>query len=262
MRRVAIVGTSNIGCMKFGLDALTEDWPELAITCYGLPGARFDTSFTRDTGAFGPPDEDGKARRIAKRINGAVSINLRQQDAVLVLADTLGMPHTLWTAAQYDVADWPTRRDKPLISEPAFLSAMREAIALRVGHLAAQFRGIRPLHVALAPFPTVAVVPKGQYHQQPYASMDGHPEAERIFALFQAALDAALSTEGLIYVPQPAETVAQPFLTKKAYGIGALDFRQEGAVLDDHRHMNPAFGASLFRAFALTLPQRPGPAPR
>jgi hypothetical protein len=47
--------------------------------------------------------------------------------------------------------------------------------------------------------------------------------------------------------------MAGPFLTKPAYARGALDFRAEGRVLDDHRHMNAAFGASLFRAFALAL---------
>jgi hypothetical protein len=255
MRQVAVVGTSNIGCIKFGLDRLSADWPDLSITCYGLPGARFDAAFVRPTGVFAPPDEDGQGRRLAKRINGSVGIDLSGRDAVLVLGDTLGMPNCLWMAAQYDVADWPSRRGRDLISHAAFMSGTREAIETRVTHLARQFDGIRPLHVALAPFPTVAVVPEGKYHQQPYASMAKHPEAARVFALYQEELAAALDARGITFVAQPADTMAQPFLTKYAYGVGALDFRQEGVMLDDHRHMNPAFGASLFRAFALTLSQ-------
>lgn len=255
MTQVAVVGTSNIGCLKYGLDDLHAAWPGLEITCYGLPGARFSTSFVHDTGVFAPPEEDRQGRQMARRINGCLGLDLTEFDHVLVLADTLGLAPTLWTAVQYDIADWLARRDRPLMSLPAFLSAMREGIAERVEHLARQFTGVHPLHVALAPFPTVAVVPEGRYHQQPYASIADHPEAPRIFALFQAELRTALEGQGFTYVAQPDETLAQPFLTKRDYGIGALDFRKEGAMLDDHRHLNPAFGASLFRAFALTLSQ-------
>jgi len=255
MTRVAVVGTSNIGCIKYQLAALSSEWPGLTITCYGLPGARFDTAYAREAGVFAPPDDDKKGRQISKRINGTVGIDLKGFDHVWVMADTLGMPHALWIAKQHDVAEWPTRRGLDLMSEAAFMDFMQEAIELRVTHLAHQFDGIRPLHAALAPFPTVAVVPQGQYHQQPYASIADHPEADRVFRLFQAALSDSLKDRGIAYVPQPSDTVAQPFLTREEFGVGALDFRKEGTVLDDHRHMNPAFGASLFRAFALTLPQ-------
>jgi len=260
MTRIAVVGTSNIGCIKYQAETLAQAWPGFEITCYGLPGARFYEAHARETGMFGPPDGDRKARQLAKQINGVARIDLSRHDAVFVIADTLGMAHALWMAKTCDVADWPTRRGKTLISAPAFEHAMREAIDSRVGNLARQFAGIRPLHVALAPFPTTAVIPEGPYHQQPYATMAAHPEAGRLHEIYTAALVAALEAQDIRYVSQPPETVAQPFLTQERFGIGALDFRQEGRVLDDHRHMNPAFGASLFRAFALTLPQsqRPG----
>lgn len=258
MRRVAVIGTSNIGAVKFAGEALATEWPELDITFYGLPGAKFDAAGVSGDGVFAPAEDDAQARKLAKRVNGSVGIDLRAFDGVLVIGDALGMPNALWTANQYDVVDWPTRRGLPLMSEPAFLSGMEEAITARVTHLAHQFRDIRPLHVALAPFPTTAVVPEGKYHQQPYAGIATHPEAARIHDLYQNALTRALNAQDITYIPQPPETVAQPFLTVHEFGIGALDFRHDHAVLDDHRHMNPRFGALLFRAFARTLPEMQG----
>jgi hypothetical protein len=68
-------------------------------------------------------------------------------------------------------------------------------------------------------------------------------------------LGRALADRGITFIPQPEETVAAPFLTRPDYALGARDFRAVGRILDDHRHMNAAFGASLFRAFALALGQ-------
>jgi hypothetical protein len=173
------------------------------------------------------------------------------------------MTQTLFLAAHYDVVDWPTRRVRPLISRPGFLAAMHEAIAARADLLARQFHKIRPLYAALAPYPSTAVAQRGPHRQEPYALIADHPELPRIHKLFRNALRAALAARGITFVPQPKETLAAPFFTKTAYATGAMDFRADGRVLDDHRHMNAAFGASLFRAFALALgPTTVGADPR
>lgn len=252
VRRVAVVGTSNIGAVKYADMRIAAAHPDLHVTCYGLPGGKFDGARLID-GQFGPDRADNGAMKLAKRVNGATTIDLTAFDHILVIGDTLGMPAVLWTAIQYDIADWPTRRGLPLLSEPAFCAAMEEAITARADHLRAQF-GDLPLHVALAPYPTTAVVPRGDHHQQPYASMATHPEAARIHDAYRAALHAALASRNMILVPQPPETVAQPFLTVEAYGHGSMDFRADGRLLNDHRHMNADFGASLFAAFALAIP--------
>lgn len=252
-RAVAVVGTSNIGAVKYAEAEIAAEHPDLSVTFYGLPGGKFAEAGVDAAGLFQPAEGDAGARKLAERVNGTAALDLTRFDAVLAIGDTLGMPQTLFMAAQYDVADWPTRRDRPLISTPAFLSAMEEAIAGRADHLARQFRGIAPVFAALAPYPTVAVTRRGPHRQEPYASVADHPELPRLHALYRDALARALAARGMTFVPQPAETMAGPFLTKPAYAMGAMDFRTEGKVLNDHRHMNAAFGASLFRAFALAL---------
>lgn len=250
--KIAVVGTSNIGAIKYAEAQIAAEHPHLIVTCFGLPGGKFDSARTTG-GQFGPDRSDHGAMKLARRVNGAPTINLTGFDHILVIGDTLGMPATLWTAASYDIADWPTRTGRALLSEPAFLSAMEEAITTRASHLRSQFADLA-LHVALAPYPTTAVVPKGEHHQMPYAAMARHPEAPRIEILFRAALTRALIARKMTFVPQPEDTIASPFLTKEPYGQGSMDFRNEGCLLNDHRHMNADFGASLFRAFALTLP--------
>lgn len=251
VRKVAVIGTSNIGAVKYAQDRIAAAHPTLSLTCYGLPGGKFDGAYTVD-GAFGPDRSDHAAMKLARRVNGAPTLDLAPFADILVIGDTLGMPATLWTALSYDIAEWPTRTGRDLLSLPALQATMDEAIAARADHLRAQF-GTRPLHVSLAPYPTTAVVPKGDHHQQPYASMANHPHANELHALYRAALTRALSARNMTFVPQPDETIATPFLTKEPYGLGSMDFRAEGRLLNDHRHMNADFGASLFDAFALTL---------
>ena len=252
--KIAVVGTSNIGAIKYAEAQIAVEHPALQITCYGLPGRGFDEAKVNETLVFQPNQYDSRLCKVAQRVNGCAGLDLTTFDHILVIADTLGMPATLWTAASYDIADWPARTGRALLSEPAFLSAMHEAITPRADHLRSQFADL-PIHVALAPYPTTAVVPKGDHHQMPYAAMAHHPEAARIQRLYRAALTRALAARNMIFVPQPDETIASPFLTKEPYGHGSMDFRAEGRLLNDHRHMNADFGASLFRAFALTLHQ-------
>ncbi|MEQ8368589.1 MAG: hypothetical protein RIB61_17970 [Roseicyclus sp.] len=257
MTRVAVVGTSNIGAIKYALPEIAQDWPGFDVTCYGLPGGKFDAAAVDDAGVFRPSSGDAATLKLARRVNGTEALDLKSFDTVLVIGDTLGMPATLYTALNYDVVSWATRRNRPLISAHGFLSAMEEAIAERTAHLAGQFRDIRPVFVAPAPYPTTAVVPQGALQQQPYAAMAAHPEAARLQQLFRAALARALETHAIGLVLQPDHTIARPFLTKPEFGISAMDFRAEGQILDDHRHMNAQFGASLFRAFALALSATP-----
>jgi len=261
-RRIAVVGTSNIGALKYAADAIAAGHPGLAITFWGLPGGKFAECATDDAGVFQPPPGDAETRKLAQRINGADGIDLTGFDATLVIADTMGLPSVLFVAGNYDVIDWPPRRDKPLLSEPAFRAAMDEAIADRADDLARQFRGAAPLFLARAPYPTTVVTRRGPLRLEPFASVASHPEAGRIERLYTAALARALAGRGITFVSQPADTIAAPFLTRPEFGKDAQDFRAEGRILDDHRHMNAAFGASLFRAFALALgPETSGAAP-
>lgn len=261
-RTVAVVGTSNIGALKYAADAIAAGHRELCVTFWGLPGGKFADCATDDAGLFQPPVGDTETRKLAQRINGADSIDLTRFDATLVIADTMGLPSVLFMAGNYDVVDWPCRRDKPLLSEAGFRAAMDEAIAARTADLARQFRGAQHLFLARAPYPTTVVTRRGKLRLEPFASVASHPEAARIERLYTRALSRALADCGITFVAQPAETIAVPFLTRRVFGRGAEDFRTAGRVLDDHRHMNAAFGASLFRAFALALgPDTTGAAP-
>lgn len=251
--KVAVIGTSNIGAIKYAQDRIAMAHPSLELTCYGLPGGTFDKARTI-ADCFGPDGTDPAAVKLARQINGAATLDLSPFAHILVIGDTLGMPATLWTALSYDIADWPTRTGRDLLSLPAFRATIQDAIAPRADHLSTQF-GDRPLHVALAPYPTTAVVPRGAHHQQPYAGMATHPHRAEVHTLYRAALADALRARNMAFVPQPDETVASPFLTSDHFGQGAMDFRRKGRLLDDHRHMNADFGASLFRAFAVAIDQ-------
>lgn len=261
-RRIAVVGTSNIGAPKYAAGTIAAEFPGLAVTFWGLPGGKFAECRVDAEKVFQPDQGDGETLKLAQRINGAESIDLSRFDATLVIADTMGLPAVLFVAGNYDVIDWPPRRDKPLLSEPAFHAAMDEAIAARADDLASQFHGVAPLFLARAPYPTTVVTRRGKLRLEPFASVAAHPEAARIEGLYTAALTQALAARGITFVAQPAETCAAPFLTRPEFGKGAEDFRMVGRMLDDHRHMNAAFGASLFRAFALALgPEMTGAAP-
>lgn len=250
--RVAIVGTSNIGAFKYAANAIASAHPNLDVSYYGLPGGKFDTCRTGADGIFQPDPLDTKTRAMAERINGSAGIDLTTFDHLLVIGDTLGMPAALWTALGYDIADWPTRTGRDLLSLPAYKATLQEAITARADHLRGQF-GAFKLHVALAPYPTTAVVPKGPLHQQPYASMASYPHAADVQSLYREALTQALNARDMTFIAQPGETIASPFLTHERFGHGAMDFRDADRALDDHRHMNANFGASLFHAFALTI---------
>ncbi|QXT39301.1 hypothetical protein [Gymnodinialimonas ceratoperidinii] len=252
---VAVIGTSNIGAVKYAQTRIEAAYPQLAVTCYGLPGGKFDGAQLIDN-HFGPDRADTAAMKLARRINGAPTLDLSRFAHILVIGDTLGLPATLWTALSYDIADWSTRTGRDLLSLPALQATAEEAIAARADHLRAQF-GTFELHVAHAPYPTTAVVPKGVHHQQPYAAMATYPHAAALQTLHRHALTLALADRGMTLIPQPDETIAQPFLTKEPYGHGSMDFRNQDNLLNDHRHMNADFGASLFNAFAIAIGAAP-----
>lgn len=258
--KIAVIGTSNIGAVKYAAARIAADHPHLHVTSYGLPGGKFDGARTLGT-QFGPDRSDHAAMKLARRVNGSATIDLAPFDNILVIGDTLGMPSILWTALSYDIADWPTRTGHNLLSLPAFQAAMKESITTRADHLRAQFN-THHIHVALAPYPTTAVVPKGEHHQQPYAGMATHPHAAEVQDAYRATLADALTKRDMTLIPQPDDTIASPFLTRERFGHGSMDFRAapdatEGRLLNDHRHMNADFGASLFRAFAVAIGSTP-----
>lgn len=253
--KVAVIGTSNIGAVKYAQSRIEAAYPRLSVTCYGLPGGKFDAARLVGT-EFGPDRGDTAAMKLALRINGAPTLDLSRFTHILVIGDTLGLPATLWAALSYDVADWPTRTGRDLLSLPALKATVEEAIAARADHLHSQF-GASELHVAHAPYPTTAVVARGVHHKQPYAAVAAYPHAAALQSLYRDALTRALADRGMTLVPQPEETIAQPFLTKEPYGRGARDFRNKDNLLDDHRHMNADFGASLFNAFAIAIGAAP-----
>lgn len=251
--KIAIIGTSNIGPVKSALPEIARDWPDLQVTCFGLPGGRFARASVDERGVFRTNPDDPAGARLARKINGTETISLARFDHVLVVGDGLGLPGILFTAAGYDIAEWDSRRGAPLLSEAGFLKVIEHTVTARVADLARQFADIRPLSFAPAPYPTVEVVPEGPHHQQPFAAMAGHPEAGQVEGLVRAAMGWALGAQGIGYVPQPPETVDRPFLTRAEFANDAEDFRTPGHTLADKRHMNAAFGASLFRSFALGL---------
>ena len=255
--KILIAGTSNIGALKSAAPRLANEFPGAEITFYGLPGGKFNEVSTRGT-AFGPRRAETDLVAMSKRINGVPRIDLAPFDRVFVITDTLGLAPILWLAARTDVVDWPSRRGVPLISDAAFEETIAVSIAERTDHLRSQFADI-PLHVARSPYPTQAVARQGPHLQKPYDEIAKHPEAARIEAMYNTALTAALTARDMVFVPQPEDTIAQPFLTLESCGIGALDFRNGESVLDDHRHMNADFGASLIHAFALSIGLRQTP---
>jgi hypothetical protein len=150
-RHVAVVGTSNIGALKYAEAEIAERHPDISLTFYGLPGGKFAEAGVDRAGHFRPSAADAAARRMARRVNGTEALDLTRFDAVFAVGDTLGMVNALFLAAQYDVVDWPARRGKPLLSMAALRAAISEAVAERADHLARQFRGISPLFAAQAP---------------------------------------------------------------------------------------------------------------
>jgi hypothetical protein len=261
-RSIAIVGTSNIGALKYAAPAIAHEHPHLALAFWGLPGGKFADCAVDAAGILRPAPGDREAIKLARRINGAEGIDLSVVDATLVIADTMGLPQILFVAGHYDVVAWAARHDRPLLSEAAFHAALAETVTAAAEDIARRFAGVAPLYLARAPYPTTVVTRRGPLRLEPFASIATHPEAARIERLYTEALSRALAAQAVTLVAQPPDTIAAPFLTRPEFGQSAGDFRAADRVLDDHRHMNDAFGASLFRAFALALgPDKAGHPP-
>lgn len=261
-RRIAIVGTSNIGALKYAAPAINAEYPDLDLVFWGLPGGKFADCAVDATGRLAPHPDDREARKLAQRINGADWVDLSAVDATLIIADTMGLPPILFVAGQYDIVDWAARHDRPLISQAAFLAALHEVVSTAAADVARRFAGVGPLYLARAPYPTTVVTRPGPLRLEPFASVAAHPEIDRIARLYTDALTRALAAHAITFVAQPPDTIAAPCMTRPEFGEAAGDFRAADRLLDDHRHMNAAFGTSLFRAFALALcPDKAGHPP-
>ena len=266
MTCLTIIGNSHMGALRAAHARIAASFDAPEIRYFGLPGSHFSAAAVDQQGKFSIREGDTKARDLAQKINGCTSINLSGPDPLLIVGPRFRLSAVLRLCQTCDVAEWPRAARTALVSQSLFTAAIGAYVRESVAKLFAQFGARANVTVAAAAFPSVNVITKGAHHERPFALIARHPQADQIFEIFQTAITTALGDRGYAYLPQPAQTLAHPFLTRAAYTRGVQDFRNETQSADDERHMNADYGFSLFESYARRClhmaPNEPGQTPQ
>lgn len=240
--RICFIGDSQVAALRQALDDPRASAHADRIAIYG----------SRGQGLFSLRDEDGslvtdekKVRQDLKFTGGSRAIKLRKYDAFCVVGSLVKLE---WT--DEIVRDYATigmgLSGRRLVSEnlmrQMFEEAMRQTLAY---HLLGLVEGAgKPVFFIPCPLHSEGIV--GHERGAVIRSMIEAGLGDDYFARFARARDAIIGPKATI-IHQPEETIAPPFFTKRAYGLGSIRLTKHRVEHgdDDFGHMNQDFGVLM-----------------
>ncbi|MCF8487442.1 MAG: hypothetical protein K9G71_19795 [Rhodobacteraceae bacterium] len=247
--KVLVLGTSHAATLRRAFPAIAAAYPGLSLCFWGLPSAAFAKAAVGADGQLRPDPEDAISRRKAAEWNGQDSIDLAPFDRILLVGLRYGLRPILQMMRSLQPLEWGRRRGALGVSKGFLQAAIRADIkaSLRGQNSRTPFDA---RFVALpAPYPATIVLEPGELYQPVTRAVAGQKSAADLMEIYEAELARAHAAVGISFVPQPRETIAQPWLS--------LPDHLEDAARDA-RHMNADYGLIAFDAIASHCPDLSG----
>lgn len=251
MTRLAVIGSSHVGCVRQCDDQIRATHPGLELAYFALPGAPFRRAARdQDGDIFRAYPDNPREAALVEKINGATEIDLGPFDHIWVIGHRYGMGRILRLFMKFDVLEMGRTGQPRTVSEAFMTAAMAGEIAASCARIKAQFGDDARITCSAAAYPAQKARQPGKFHEPPLAHILTHPDRDAIFARFEDQIGKALAAEGYGHLRQPADTLAAPFATQTRFLRDARDFRDTSREAGDLRHMNAEYGFRLFQAYA------------
>jgi hypothetical protein len=237
-----ITGNSHGGALRLAWTAMTDRPDGLEVDFLNIAAKYFALFTTSPDGRFGLLDETlapENALPDERRINGALSVDLRLYTHVLIAGCHLGSTAILRMLATHRVdliREQPA--GLPRLSQAAFTAFTRDIALKRLPM--ARIAGLAPwCKVGLSMAPRMSERALSDPGAEPFLkALHADPTGLRAaLALTDTALDREITAQGARLFPVPSESLAASGLTKAVYSITTT----QGDY--DHEHMNAVYGA-------------------
>ena len=253
MTRLAIIGNSHVGAYVQAQRTIETAFPGLALSFFVFPRHNLKSARYHKSGLLTAVGDHN--------VDLPTELDLATQDAILVVGQPFGMIRLNNLLAEADVLGWANTGKPRRISRGLFMAYMGNAVLSAAQRLMKYFRDDG--RFAYAPQPLVTDL--AEPGSSKMASVAGHPEAARIFPLWQDTLAQTARDLPCRIVPQPAHLRDGPVHTPRRFArtTALPPGRAPGPA--DHIHMTPEYALEHFRAFAETWPELvdpSGPTPK
>ncbi len=255
MTRVAFIGSSHLVAIRAAEAEIRAARPDLDITFFALTGGLFFRSRIGPDGIFRPGISNKAEARRVQRLNGGKSeLDLAGVTYIWVIGHRFGLRHVLDLLRRHDVLGWRKTKTGNPVSESFFRAAINDLAARQVAAAADLYAHDPRVVFSPAPYPATLAAARGPRHEAGSANVQRHPEAARVFRMFESAIAERFAETPCKFMPQPHNTLDSPFATKNDY-LASAESGDIDKMKEDVRHMNAAFGLAMFSNLAeLHLP--------
>lgn len=241
--KLLILGTSHVGAFQAALPDIRKSFPTLDITLFGVPGKAYWQARYAD-GVFALDPADRGLSWITER-----HVDLKKFDAVLLTGLRFGFTYAARLIATHDIVEARQRRGYPLMSRAAMRAFLSGLVQERAGRAAARY-GTDPRFTLMpAPAPLARSAQEGQEtpgQEHALCLLNGLSHGAEMTEHYNTGLQTAVTQHGYRFVPQPAQTLAAPFMTRDAFALQSpVDPKRP-----DNRHMNADYGFAAFSHYA------------
>ncbi|MCR8549013.1 hypothetical protein M4578_14335 [Salipiger sp. P9] len=265
--KLCVIGNSHVAMLMAALrDAAPAD---MDITWFAKPGLA-EGEAVLDGSRLCARDPDLVTR--LERLGTPEYVDLAAFDGVVFVGSTASAFAAVRLLQGHRVSGWPSARKMisgaltpfaaplkhPMLSEPAYLAALTDLIRGNLTYkLATALRAASavPICVIPQPFPSDRLF-DGDKKYPMFRRVVRRGDAAALAACLRSAHARAFAgIPGLVAFDQPADTIAQDFLTAAAYTRDAVRLSQTDTLpRDDVLHAGPALGARYLDSLRAALP--------
>lgn len=239
MIRVLVLGNSHAATVRLGFPAIAEAFPQVQLGFWGLPGDAFGKARVGGDGRMAADASDKLSLRKVTLWNESDTVDLAAYDRIFLVGLRHGYRPALQLMRRLHPLDWGRRARSRGVSTGFLRASVRGLIDASLAEQSARTPFDARFVALPAPYPATSVTAEGPLYEPITAAVTTLPHARDLCAIYEDEIAAAHSAAGLAFVPQPAQTIAAPFLSDPAYLADALR---------DGRHMNAEYGLAGFAA--------------
>jgi hypothetical protein len=251
MTVIAVIGTSHVGAVRQGWDALEKDYPGIELRFFAAHSGLVSQMSLNRALQFGLPTTKGIAQKTLENLMrnfGDHKIDLASVDAVLRVGWSTNESAVAQLLSDFDCDGFNTRAGRPRMSRAAF-----EAFADALAKKAAEKRDAKNwsrLRLYVLPVPRIAdsCANSSAENHAAWRTLAQNGGASAGLDHYAAVARQAFGAKGMTLILPPAKVFAASGLTKaefcrNSYRLLLNEAHQE----DDHVHMNATYGEIALR---------------
>jgi len=257
MKRLLICGSSHVGALKLGWQAIRKDVSGVRVNFLAAP-SKMVSVFRAERNRFGLIDQGTLSEKdwaLLHQINRKPVVNLNSYDAIVEIRDRVHLPviRLLRNCRIDGIRDMPspTRLSTgafwDLVAEP------QEFIAPRP-----EFQNRDAQQVAVLPTPRVSetCLASDRSDHPFYPWVLAHKELGNFAELMDQAeevIAGRMRNRGWTFITQPRSTIAESGFSKGQYSRGSIGLGGSAHGEQDFAHMNEDYGQIMVRRILETL---------